>query len=161
MTGNSTICGYGGAFFYGERCYKLMTRNSWSAEQCSGAANNFASNPQTHLPWGRMAVFTDPNMYQTITKQIAGTVTDGLWLGAKSTINNGSVLSDYCWMNNQTSAGSQVSTKNIPVTITAQSTEKSPYCLYANPAGSNSLYAEGCTTGQHSYICEFGKSSSG
>lgn len=110
------------------------------------------------MDYGRMAQFATVDVSDIFLLGLkSNTTTKEAWIGAQSQ-NNGLQLSDYCWMNNQISAGSQITNhSNFPVDLSTNAANSQPFCLTTNVPGGGA-YGYSCSIGnKQAVICEFGK----
>lgn len=142
-------------FFHDGQCYKLITNAStWNSTQCQAEASKLG------FSYGRLAVFSGSYIYNTVLAALTIGAGDSspVWVGAQAA-TGGTLISNYCWMNDLVTVASQVSSLIKSVTSLTSAPVIGPYCLVYDPDDPTRFYYDACATAKHSYICEFGKRS--
>lgn len=77
-----------------------------------------------------------------------------VWIGAMA-LSGGTILTDYCWMTDARTTGSQL-TLRPNITLDAQGSP--PYCLFVNTPSPFAFHGYNCASGKNqTALCEFGK----
>lgn len=146
-----------GGYQYGKEddtCFLLV--NSATASW-TGMYSECNSKMDTKtFDWSRVAPFTSDAVYLDVVKMLAGTGAYQVWLGAQAKASSsGTLLQDYTWMTDQTTAGSAL-TSDPTQGVNLAPGATAPYCLFADTTDPQLFYGDSCSNA-HYAICNYGK----